>query len=475
MTRILIACIALSLMISCERDEIALKEGRLEFTFSPDGALSGGRINQSASALLVTIEDAEGNVIHERKEIPLFKFGEGYLSEPIALTSGNFRLTEFIVLDENDVALYATPLEGSPLAYLVDDPLPIDFSITKNNLTKISPQVIKVEGNTSVDFGYATFSFDVTETFNFSVGIMTYNSANEIFELTAAHVTIVSGAETLFDMEVPALTHSIRIKDGYDSYTLSIVKEGYTAYESDFTATALKAYGTGSPLVITLLAQSLSDGLIAYYPFNGNANDESENDFHGIVHNAVLTTNRNGVPNSAYSFDGIDDYIQVLHDDALNLETDFSISLWTEVSDVQEAENGINDIIRKWTGNAEGYPFGISYLNPLADDAKEDRILYARYDGQLCDNVLETHSVTVTNNTFIHVVMIKEGGTIRHYLNNEMVAEVTDPTTCTTANTADITIGCRGNLVRFFKGKIDDIRIYDRALTKNEVAQLSGE
>ena len=475
MTRFLIAFIALFLTISCEEDDVVSKKGRLEFTFAPDEALSGGRINQSASSLLVTIEDAQGNIIHERKEIPLFKFGEEYLSEPIALTSGNFKLREFIVLDENDVTIYATPLEGSPLAYLVENPLPIDLTITKNNLTRITPQVIKVEGNSSVDFGYATFSFDVVNTLTFSAGIMIYNSTGKTFELAGASVKIISGEETLYHMEVPALTNDIRVKDGYDNYSLTVTKDGYGSYERDFTATELKSYGTGSPLIITLLSQSLTDGLIAYYPFNGNANDESQNDFHGIVHNAALTTNRNGVPNSAYSFDGIDDYVQVPHDEALNLEANFSISLWTEVSDAQEAENGINDILRKWSGNAEGYPFGISYLNPLADDAKEDKILYARYDSQLCGNILETHSTSVTNNTFIHIVMVKEGDKVRHYLNNQMIAEVTDPSTCTTANTADMTIGCRGNLVRFFKGKIDDIRIYNRALTENEVTQLSGE
>ena len=43
-----------------------------------------------------------------------------------------------------------------------------------------------------------------------------------------------------------------------------------------------------------------TEGLVAYYPFNGNANDESGNNLNGIVYGATLTTNRKGVPNSAY-------------------------------------------------------------------------------------------------------------------------------------------------------------------------------
>jgi hypothetical protein len=52
---------------------------------------------------------------------------------------------------------------------------------------------------------------------------------------------------------------------------------------------------------------SVSNGLVAHYPFNGNANDESGNGNHGTVHGAKLTQDRFGNPNSAYYFDGIDD------------------------------------------------------------------------------------------------------------------------------------------------------------------------
>jgi len=48
----------------------------------------------------------------------------------------------------------------------------------------------------------------------------------------------------------------------------------------------------------------LKDGLVAYYPFNGNANDESGNGNNGTVYGATLTTDRFGNTNKAYSFDG---------------------------------------------------------------------------------------------------------------------------------------------------------------------------
>ena len=51
-----------------------------------------------------------------------------------------------------------------------------------------------------------------------------------------------------------------------------------------------------------IASADLNDGLVAYYPFNGNANDESGNGYNGTVYGATLTYDRFGNPNSAYSF-----------------------------------------------------------------------------------------------------------------------------------------------------------------------------
>lgn len=56
---------------------------------------------------------------------------------------------------------------------------------------------------------------------------------------------------------------------------------------------------------------ALADGLVAHYKFDGNANDSSGNGNNGVVHGATLTTDRFGNANSAYKFDGEDDWIQV--------------------------------------------------------------------------------------------------------------------------------------------------------------------
>jgi len=67
---------------------------------------------------------------------------------------------------------------------------------------------------------------------------------------------------------------------------------------------------------------------IAYYPFNGNANDVVSG-FDGTINGATLAPDRDGNPNSAYLFDGVDDYIEVMNSTAFNFGTgEFAVSLW---------------------------------------------------------------------------------------------------------------------------------------------------
>ena len=79
--------------------------------------------------------------------------------------------------------------------------------------------------------------------------------------------------------------------------------------------------------LFSLLLFNLSKGqtlpgsdLVAYYPFNGNPNDMSSYEHHGVVNGATLTTDRHGNANSAYYFNG-NDYINVTTTEHLNLET----------------------------------------------------------------------------------------------------------------------------------------------------------
>ncbi|MBF0368929.1 MAG: hypothetical protein HQL52_05655 [Magnetococcales bacterium] len=70
------------------------------------------------------------------------------------------------------------------------------------------------------------------------------------------------------------------------------------------TARFLVVIGLFFGLLAGTAHADLNDGLVAYYPFNGDATDESGNGYDGTVSGASLTTDRLGVADSAYSFDG---------------------------------------------------------------------------------------------------------------------------------------------------------------------------
>src|SRR5688572_4119039 len=82
-----------------------------------------GRINEQSKAafILLSIGDRAGNAV-DRMKLSLFALGQGYTTKNFEMETGNYYLTEFIVLDSSSNVIYATPQEGSGLSEYVDDP-----------------------------------------------------------------------------------------------------------------------------------------------------------------------------------------------------------------------------------------------------------------------------------------------------------------------------------------------------------------
>ena len=142
---------------------------------------------------------------------------------------------------------------------------------------------------------------------------------------------------TTFDYESNASTYTITVK-AKDELNATI--------EGNFTVTLLDVYedtdgdgfrdsleaSTGSDLNDpTSSVPGLDYGLVAWYPFDGNASDLSGNETTVRLMERLWGTDRFGEGNKAYSFDGDDDYISVSHNPNLNLTGEFSISLWINV------------------------------------------------------------------------------------------------------------------------------------------------
>ena len=104
-----------------------------------------------------------------------------------------------------------------------------------------------------------------------------------------------------------------------------------------------------------------SDSLVAYYPFNGNANDESGNGKDGAIHGAILTQDRFGNTDKAYQFNGTSDDITVPHHSSLQLTNEITITAW-----VKRSRYGIDMIVEKggdWTGGTCNYGLSLHSIN----------------------------------------------------------------------------------------------------------------
>jgi hypothetical protein len=97
-----------------------------------------------------------------------------------------------------------------------------------------------------------------------------------------------------------------------------------------------------------------TEDLAAYYPFNGNANDESGNGNHGTVNGLVLTEDRFNIPNRAYRFNGTNGYIQVADDPSLDIRNENTLSAWINPT-LSGAGIRWNGIISKGRDVSENY------------------------------------------------------------------------------------------------------------------------
>jgi hypothetical protein len=211
---------------------------------------------------------------------------------------------------------------------------------------------------------------------------------------------------------------------------------------------------------------NLDSGLVAFYPFNGNATDESWNGNDGLVNGAILTSDRFGTLNKAYGFNGLDNYILVPDSPTLafngNLKSEFTLCAWvnTAVSPVKQG------IVGRWGGTS-----GIRYLLFILENGTGDVHTTTTGTPFAAGTVIpaeEWHFLVGGYNS--------ETDFLNLYLDGDLdktVAAInifgTDPDI-----SKDLEIG-RFDNGYYFNGKIDDVRIYNRSLTRSEILQLFHE
>lgn len=217
---------------------------------------------------------------------------------------------------------------------------------------------------------------------------------------------------------------------------------------------------------------NLTQGLVAYYPFNGNANDASGNGHNAQTMNGIqLTPDRFGNLNSAYIFDGVDDYIRVTDNGAFSTPT-FSLVLWfrTQSPSLQNLV-GKRDFTTSAGSGGSQYQFFINYppfpgigSNIVGNTAS-------------C-SVASASSYTSTGNTlcinrWYFAVVTFDGSRHKIYINGLLVRDISSAFNGLLACNSELRFGNWWSLDLLpFSGIMDDIRWYNRALNQQEVTAL---
>jgi hypothetical protein len=243
-----------------------------------------------------------------------------------------------------------------------------------------------------------------------------------------------------------------------DTSTAGTYTITYTAIDSfNNEANATRTVTVGSQTV------NLTNGLVAHYEFEGNANDSSGNGNHGTPYGGVSYAD--GVIGQAGSFDGVDGRIKINHS-ILNNKDEFSISFWAntkkESSAILSGANTTNDneflIYLNSTTNIELY-YHADYYN----------------SSFFTSNIRLTHNKysLITIKFYGDKTIIYENGTLKQELNNGYGSDIQIDENGLWVGLEQDNVGEHVDEdTQYFYGQIDDLRIYNRALNESEIEAL---
>jgi len=201
---------------------------------------------------------------------------------------------------------------------------------------------------------------------------------------------------------------------------------------------------------------------VAYYPFSGNANDYSGRNNHGIVNGTTLVSDRFGKTNSAYYFNGTTAHVRVPNSPSLNFRDAITVSFWMNAAELYTTR--------------ESYPISHgNWENRWKVSIIPDKRI--RWTVKTTSGIKDLDSqLRVALNTYYHVVCLYDGSNFEIFINGALDNHSTFSGSILTTN-IDLMIGqVLPNVNQYnFKGIIDDVRIYDYALSVSDIRALYEE
>lgn len=223
-------------------------------------------------------------------------------------------------------------------------------------------------------------------------------------------------------------------------------------------------------------SQDIESGLVAYYPLDGDATDQSGNNLDGTIFGAVSTSDRFGLPNTALNFDGEDDYILVEDDDLLDFGTGtFAVSLWVKASN---PNGGSQMLLQK----GDSGPGAGQFWFRIKDFTPSITFKFSTTEGNPPATELTSTQSLFNDEKWHHIVVQRLANRLEFWLDCQLVEELTDIPNRNVDGSGNLIIGAQNAFLNgmipeihnFFNGSLDEIRVYNRALTPIEILEVSN-
>jgi len=205
-------------------------------------------------------------------------------------------------------------------------------------------------------------------------------------------------------------------------------------------------------------AMKEDSSLVGYWSFNEGsgqiAYDKSGNGNNGTIHGAVWTAGKSG---SALKFDGTDDYVDCGNDESLNITDAVTVEAWIRYSSSFSGVRG--DVVSKHDYGYKGYGFA---------KGNDDRIHWWPADGSSWNELIST--ITISPDTWYHIACTNDANYRKIYINGiERNSGV--GVAAIASSSLSLMIGENAEGESYFDGLIDEVRIYNRALTEKEIQE----
>ena len=214
---------------------------------------------------------------------------------------------------------------------------------------------------------------------------------------------------------------------------------------------------------------NVNKGLIAHYPLDGDANDVV-NELNGKLYGPTLTSDRKNNPDSAYEFDGVDDYIDLGDKPEFQFTGNYSLSIWIYFPGEQQAGN----ILIKWAKEHPFNQYNFGIYKGISKPQKSNYItFFNRHDKNMNDKKIFASNMPLDKGWHHIVVTNDMDGVASIYIDNQLAGNSAKATGTVEVKGYPLIIGGNKDANSFFyRGKIDEIRFYNKILNKQEIEQL---